>query len=207
LEMSYETMMDEAQNILDFWFGTPSEEGIAERDVAARWYRKDAALDREIRSRFLETHLALLRRERESWRDTPLACLAYVVCLDQFSRNMFRETPLAFAADAVALTVARDAIARGHDRALRGDFRAFFYLPLMHSEDLTVQDECIACFEALRDDCEGEAIKRFEDNVEYARRHRDIVARFARFPHRNAILGRSSSQEELAFLEQPGSGF
>lgn len=198
--------MDQAQAILTFWFGDAAQ-GISKPEVAALWYKKDATFDRDIRDRFLDVYLSILRGEHADWLREPTTSLAYVIALDQFSRNMFRDTPLAFAADPVALTAAQAAIAAGHDRALLGDMRAFMYLPLMHSEDLTVQEQCVRCFEGLCAELEGELKQRFENNLSFAIKHRDIVARFGRFPHRNKILGRRSSDEELSFLTQPGSAF
>jgi len=198
--------MTEAHSVLTFWFGNTNALTTAP-ELSARWYKKDPGFDREIRARFLDLYLALLRREHESWLEEPEPCLAYLITLDQFGRNMFRDTALAFAADPVALRVAQHAITRGYDLALVGDMRAFMYLPLMHSEDLGVQEECVRCFHALCNEMQGELKAHFENNLSFAVRHRDIVARFGRFPHRNALLGRTSSPEELAFLEQPGSGF
>jgi len=175
--------MDE---VLEFWF-THSD----------RWWDKDAAFDAEIRQRFGELHAEVSRGEHEDWRATPRGALAYVIVLDQFSRNMFRGTPGAFASDPQALAAARDALARGVDQSLTPEERSFLYMPLMHSEDLADQERCVELFRAL-----GNAY-----SLGFAEQHRDIIARFGRFPHRNAILGRASSPEELAFLTQPGSSF
>jgi len=135
------------------------------------------------------------------WEETPLAGLALVVVLDQFPRNMFRGTPEAFASDALALGVARRLVERGFDGLLRHVERMFVYLPFEHAEDLSAQERALALFEALdREEPGG-------DLFEYAHRHHEIIARFGRFPHRNAILGRASTPDEREFLLQPGSGF
>jgi uncharacterized protein (DUF924 family) len=175
--------MDE---VLAFWFAHSS-----------RWFAKDEAFDAEIRQRFLALHDEVERGEHEDWRSTPRGALAYVIVLDQFSRNMFRGTPRSFASDARALAAAHDALSRGFDQALSPEERSFLYMPLMHSEDLADQERCVDLFRAL-----GDAY-----SLGFAVQHRDIIARFGRFPHRNAILGRTSSPEELEFLTQPGSSF
>lgn len=180
--------MDDAARIdevLRFWFADPD-----------RWWVKDPAFDAEIRDRFGALHAAIERGEHEAWLDTPRGALAYVIVLDQFSRNIFRGTPGMFAADARALAATNAAIARGHDAALSPQERGFLYMPLMHSEALADQDRSVALFGALG-----------TGQLDYAERHRDIVRRFGRFPHRNAILGRASTPEELEFLTQPGSSF
>ncbi len=132
----------------------------------------------------------------EQWRSTPLAALALVVVLDQFSRNMFRGTPRAFAGDPAALAAATVALERGFDRLLSPAERIFMYLPFEHAEDLAAQHRSLALFEALD-----------PNDLEYARRHHEIIARFGRFPHRNAVLGRESTPEEIEFLKGPGSSF
>lgn len=172
--------------VLAFWFADPT-----------RWWKKDPAFDAEVQGRFLALHDAIMRGEREDWLATPRGALAYVVVLDQFSRNMFRGTGRMFASDARALAAARRALARGDDRALAADERIFLYMPFMHSEDIADQDRCVALFTASPS----------EEQLRYAEMHRDIIRRFGRFPHRNALLGRASTPEEEEFLKQPGSSF
>jgi uncharacterized protein (DUF924 family) len=193
--------------ILDFWFGPLDADGCADSEHMARWWKKDPAFDDEIRRRFGEVHRAMCSRQLDSWLDDPRGRLAHIVVLDQFSRNMHRDTPAMFAGDARALEIALDAIARGDDRELPYDQRAFMYMPLMHCEDLAHQERGVALFAALCDEAPPPARERAAAAVRYAEKHRDIVARFGRFPHRNAILGRESSPEETAFLQQPGSRF
>ncbi|HEU5057200.1 MAG TPA: DUF924 family protein [Kofleriaceae bacterium] len=194
-------------DILDFWFGPLDAEGCADTGHSARWWRKDAALDEEIRRRFGEVHRAVRARELDSWLTEPRGRLAQVIVLDQFSRNMFRGTPAAFASDPRALQIALDAIERGDHRALPLDQRTFLFMPLMHSEDLAQQDRMLGLFSELRDQAPPAVRERFAGFVKFAEMHRDIVRRFGRFPHRNAILDRPSTPEEIAFLEQPDSSF
>ena len=182
-------------DVLEFWFGVPPGRSRAE------WFRKDAAFDAQIRERFGALHEAASRRELESWRAAPEPMLALVVVLDQFSRNLHRGDARAFAQDAHALECAREAIARGDDRVLLPVQRQFLYLPLEHSEDLADQERCVELMRAL------EAFPETKGLTEWAEKHRVIIARFGRFPHRNAALGRASTPEELEFLQQPGSGF
>lgn len=176
------------QDILDFWF----------RDIdAALWWRKDDAFDALLRERFGACHAAAARGELWRWRDTPPGRLAEVIVLDQFSRNIHRDTPGAFAQDGMALVLAQELIAGGGDRSLAARERGVLYLPFMHSESLAMQDESVRLYSE----------PALAGQLDFAIRHRDIIARFGRFPHRNAILGRVSADEELAFLAQPGSSF
>lgn len=180
--------------ILDFWFGPPdSPERGRPRKV---WFQKSDSFDAEIRSRFLGTWERAARGELERWQATPLACLALVVVLDQFPRNMFRGTARAFSSDSAALAASESLVGRGFDRPLLPVERVFAYLPFEHAEDLAAQRRSLALFETLD--------SGYRD---YARRHYEIVSRFGRFPHRNAILGRQSTAEEIEFLSRPGSSF
>jgi uncharacterized protein (DUF924 family) len=180
---------------LSFWFG---ENPGAQR---AEWFRKDAAFDAQIRSRFGALHEAASSRELESWRAQAESMLALVVVLDQFSRNLFRGDPRAFAQDGYARECAGEALSRGDDERLLPVQRTFLYLPLEHSEDLADQERCIALMQKL------EAFPETKGLVVWAVKHRDVIARFGRFPHRNTALGRASTPEEVEFLKQPGSGF
>ena len=186
-----------AESVLDFWFGPEGERGKARPE----WFRKDEKFDAQIRSRFGELHAAASRRELEVWRASPEPMLALVIVLDQFSRNLYRGDARAFAQDAHALECARQAIARGDDLGLLPVGRQFLYMPFEHSENPLDQD--LAC-DLMRSLEEFEATRGL---TEWAERHRVIVRRFGRFPHRNAALGRASTPEETAFLAQPGSGF
>ena len=181
-------------DIFDFWFGPPdSPERGRPRKV---WFQKSEPFDAEIHSRFRGTWERGAGGGLERWQATPLACLALVIVLDQFPRNMFRGTARAFSSDPAALAAAERLVARGFDRPLLPVERVFACMPFVHAEDLAAQRRSLALFETLG-----------PEYLESARRHHEIVARFGRFPHRNAILGRESTAEEVEFLSQPGSSF
>jgi uncharacterized protein (DUF924 family) len=193
--------------VLSFWFGELDELGQADEDHKKRWFTKDPAFDEEIRRRFGALHGAVAGGEREEWLEAPRGRLAYVIVLDQFSRNMFRDTGEMFAWDGRARDVAVEGIDAGLDRELGVAERGFLYMPLMHSEALEDQERCVALFAAWQGEAPPEAKEWVGYSLKFAEAHRDIVARFGRFPHRNAALGRASSDEELEFLKQPGSSF
>ncbi len=188
----------EAGEVLRFWFGVPGSEGHGK--ARREWFRKDPAFDAEIRRRFLALHAAAALGERDRWREDPDSLLALVVVLDQFSRNLYRDDPRAFSQDAMALACARLALDRGWGAARLPMERQFLYLPFEHSEDLADQDRSVALFASL------EVYPETKGLTEWAEKHRVIVRRFGRFPHRNAALGRESTAEEIAFLATPGSG-
>lgn len=191
-------MPDDAQPVLDFWFGAPGS--ATDGQQRAEWFRKDAAFDALIRDRFGALVDAALAGQR--FGDSPRERLATIVVLDQFTRNIHRDTPLAFAGDAQALGLARAMTERGDDLALPPVQRGFVYLPFEHAEDLDMQDRAVRCFEAL-----ASVAPDLHNLLAYAHKHRDVIRRFGRFPHRNAILGRADTHEERAFLAQPGSRF
>jgi uncharacterized protein (DUF924 family) len=176
------------EEVLHFWF---------EELAPKQWFKPDPALDQEIARRFSDLHHALAQDVPADWVATPRAMLAAVIALDQFPRNMFRGTARAFATDHLALATAQEAIARGSDRALSVAERQFLYLPFEHAEDPAMQARSVALYQALGD----------KEGLDYARRHKAIIDRFGRFPHRNAALRRVSTAEELDFLMQPGSSF
>ena len=184
-----------AADILAFWFGAHPH---VERDD---WFRKNEAFDLEIRERFAEALAAGLAGAFGEWCTTPRGALARVVLLDQFTRNAFRGTPTSFVGDARALATSNLALEREFDHALDAYERQFLYMPFVHSEALAMQDRAIECFTRLAQDT------GLTEPLDWAGRHRDVIRRFGRFPHRNAILGRTSTNEESAFLEQPGSRF
>lgn len=177
-----------ADDILHFWF---------EELRPAQHFAVDAALDETLRTRFGPTWEAACRCELWPWRATPQGRLAEILVLDQFSRNIHRGTPRAFAQDALALALAQELVAGQHDQALPPAQRAFAYMPYMHSESLAIHEAALALFSQ----------PGLENNLSFELRHRDILVRFGRYPHRNAVLGRSSTDEERAFLAQPGSSF
>ncbi len=186
-------------SILDFWFGAPgSAESGRTRDV---WFKKDADFDGTIRTRFGEAMALALAGGYGEWCMSADGALARVLLLDQFTRNAFRDTPRAFAGDERALATAQDAIARGHDRALDRLGRWFLYLPFEHAEDAAMQRRALELYEALAAETGEHA------PLEWAQKHAEVVFRFGRYPHRNEILGRASTPEELEFLAQPGSRF
>jgi uncharacterized protein (DUF924 family) len=185
--------------VLAFWFGTPQDPWFGK--PRREWFRKDAAFDDEIRRRFGALHGAVAGGSHEPWLLAARSALGYVIVLDQFSRNLFRDDPRAFAQDERARRGAGLAIERGLDREVGRLERSFFYLPFMHSENLDDQDRAIGLYEDLAEGDEQSA------NLDYARKHRAIIARFGRFPHRNLVMGRASTPEEIEFLAQPGAGF
>jgi uncharacterized protein (DUF924 family) len=188
-----------AVSILNFWFG-PAESPA--RDSARdAWFRKDSSFDAEIRARFGDAVGIALAGGYGDWCATGQGAVARILLLDQFTRNLHRDTPMAFAGDARALATAQDAVDRGVDRALGPYQRWFLYMPFEHAEDRAAQQRSLELFGALAAET-GVAAP-----LEWARKHADVVARFGRYPHRNAILGRKSTPEEIAFLEQPGSRF
>jgi uncharacterized protein (DUF924 family) len=184
--------------ILDFWF--------SER-VRPLWFEKNQAFDDEIRRRFAATVDAACDGKLDDWTGTPESALALVLPLDQFTRNIHRGMPRAFAGDAKARAVAGRALDRGFDRRLPLDYRMFFFMPFEHSEDAADQARSMALFRAWVEAHDGEARARAAEFLPYARRHQEVILRFGRFPHRNAILGRVSTPEELAFLTEPNASF
>ena len=187
--------MNTSRDVLQFWFGdVPGERRKA-------WFVKDPAFDTEIRARFLELYEAAARGELEDWKNAAESALALVLVTDQFPRNMFRGKARAFSTDPIALAVAQHVISLKWDTNMRAVERMFAYLPFEHSEVLADQERSMQLFAPLG------GFDATKDTPEFARRHREIVNRFGRFPHRNAALGRPGTPEEIEFLKQPGSGF
>jgi len=176
------------QSVLSFWF---------DEIEPKQWWVKNENFDRRIKERFFDLHRRAAAAELFTWRKTAPGRLAEILLLDQFSRNMFRGTPAAFAQDALALVLAQEAVAAGADRQLNQDQRNFLYMPYMHSESVRIHASAVELFTA----------NGLQSALEYELKHKRIIDRFGRYPHRNAILGRISSTEELAFLKQPGSSF
>jgi uncharacterized protein (DUF924 family) len=185
------------QDVLDYWFGPRLQRGPSRPE----WFRKDAAFDEGLRERFGALHAAAASGECDGWRAEREPMLALVVVLDQFSRNLHRNDARAFAQDAYAIACTREALARGDDRVSLPVERQFLYMPLEHSEDPADQDRCVELMSVLG------AYPETRGLVTWADKHRNIIRRFGRFPHRNAALGRVSTPEEAAFLAQPGSSF
>ncbi|MDO5057293.1 MAG: DUF924 family protein [Lautropia sp.] len=176
------------EDVLRFWF---------EESTPKQHFVKDPAFDALIRERFGTLHARAVAGELTAWRQTPEGRLAEIIVLDQFSRNIHRGQPAAFAQDDMALTLAQEAVRVGADQALGPQQRVFLYMPYMHSESEAIQAESVRLYTGLG----------LENNLRFAQAHKDIIDRFGRYPHRNEILGRPSRPDELAFLEQPGSAF
>ncbi|MGR5293945.1 DUF924 family protein [Vibrio mediterranei] len=180
--------MQTDKDVLDFWFGelTPAD-----------WFSGDEVLDSLIEQRFLALHNKAALGELYTWRQSSQGRLAEIIVLDQFSRNLYRGKPQSFLSDPMALVLAQEAVALGEDMKLSEEQRSFLYMPYMHSESLVVHEEAVRLFKQ----------SGLENNLDFEYRHKVIIERFGRYPHRNKILGRQSSEEELEFLTQPGSSF
>lgn len=181
-------MADDAQSVLTFWF---------DELTPAQWFKKDAAMDLQIAHRFGALLEQAAACECYQWRTTPQGRLAEIIVLDQFSRNIYRDDARAFANDALALSLAQEAVAQGADKALTPVERSFLYMPYMHSESAKIHTVAMTLFDQ----------PGLENNLDFEARHKAIIDRFGRYPHRNTLLGRDSSEEEEAFLKQPGSSF
>ena len=162
-----------------------------------KWWVKDPGFDELIRQRFLDLHQLAVCCELFRWRESPAGRLAEIIVLDQFSRNIYRDRPESFTNDALALALAQEAIASGADKGLDANEKAFLYMPYMHSESLGIHEIAMQLF----------AQEGLEYNYDFEKKHKAVIDRFGRYPHRNAILGRQSTPEELEYLRQPGSGF
>ncbi len=176
------------QEILDFWFN-PEHQSL--------WFSKSDTFDQKIRQNFSKVHAQAVQAELWSWRKTADGRLAEIIVLDQFSRNLYRDQPLAFAQDGLALALAQEAISLNLDAQLNPEQRSFLYMPFMHSESKMMHEFALKLFQRL-----GNPV-----NLDYEKRHKKIIERFGRYPHRNKILDRESTSEELEFLDQPGSSF
>lgn len=176
------------QEILTFWF---------EECQPTQWFKKDNDFDELIKKRFSEIHAQTAQGENSTWRQTIQGRLAEIIILDQFSRNLFRNDARSFAYDGMALILTQEALKMGELDKLTSQQRAFLFMPLMHSESLVIHDEALKCFSE----------KGMESNLQFEREHRDVLVRFGRYPHRNSILGRPSTAEEIAFLKEPNSSF
>jgi len=178
----------DAQTILTFWFNelTPAD-----------WWRKSAQQDQNIRQRFLQVHADAHTGGLSSWRNTPNGRLSEIIVLDQFSRNIYRDDPRAFASDPLALELAQKTVKLGEDASLTPAEKSFMYLPYMHSESLDIHKQALHLFDQ----------PGLENNLDFELKHKAIIDRFGRYPHRNKILGRTSTQQEIEFLDQPGSSF
>ncbi|MDO8860838.1 DUF924 family protein [Haliea sp. E1-2-M8] len=193
--------------ILDYWFGDSDDDAAVARGQQQLWWAKNTETDAAIREQFEPEVIAAGAGELDHWRSSTPGWLALIILCDQFPRNIYRDAPRAFALDPVARALCLEGLARGMDQQLRPIQRVFCYLPLEHAEDLEHQHRAVALFQHLAATAADTERDTFDGFLDYALRHRAIIERFGRFPHRNAILGRESSAEEIAFLREPGSSF
>ncbi|TDG12934.1 DUF924 domain-containing protein [Seongchinamella unica] len=194
-------MQPDIAQIHDFWFGPLTDEGMCAADRHDLWFRASDSTDRLCRDRFGLLVTSALEGQLADWPDSDPGLIALVLLLDQFTRNIYRGTPQAFAGDERALALAQHCIAHGHHQRLPAIHQVFLFMPLEHCENLEVQDECVELFTQLQAITGLEQVASF---CRYAIAHRDVIAQFGRFPHRNAILGRDSTPGELNYLEQHG---
>jgi len=195
------------ETILDFWFGSDADDAMVAKQRSDLWWTKNKATDDEIRHRF-ENYVILADSEQlKDWLTTPRGRLALIILCDQFPRNIYRDTARAFSCDEKALTWCIEGLERKIDRELRPIERVSFYLPLEHAEFIEPQDLSVKYFRELVLEVDPEQKTLFEGYLHYAIQHRQIIERFGRFPHRNKLLGRESTEEETAFLKEPGSWF
>lgn len=190
------SIAEDSQAVLEFWFGRPAG------SYRKQWFRKDPTFDKQIKDRFLDLYWAIVASPPGPWRANHQTRLAQIIVLDQFARNMFRGSPQSFVADPMALATAATAIEQGDETILLPVERFFLYLPYEHSENLAHQNLCVELFKQL-----VQIAPDLDQGLDYAQRHREVIAQFGRFPHRNEILGRQSTEAELAFLQKPGSRF
>ncbi|MCV6606093.1 MAG: DUF924 domain-containing protein [Porticoccaceae bacterium] len=199
-------MSEDYQRVLDFWFGDGSDADVASGQ-SPLWWGKNPDTDRQIKKEFEGDLQALADGELQQWLATPQGRLAAIIVLDQFSRNMYRDSGQSFAQDNLALTLCLEGMDSGADKKLSNIQRVFFYMPLEHAESMEMQNLSVATFEQLRDQTPPENKKLFSGFVGFAEKHRIIIERFGRYPHRNKLLGRESTVKEVEFLKQPGSSF
>lgn len=195
--------------ILDLWFGKTEPGNVPPEKIQKMWWTPDRSLDSFLRQKYETDLKKAAAGELEHWKETSRGTLALIILLDQFPRNIYRGTPEAFSFDGMALSVAEEGIKKGYDRKLHPVMRIFFYLPYMHSEDPEYQERCVELFKMLESEFnDNEGIRSVISNsLDFAVRHKEVIDRFGRFPHRNEILGRKSTPEEIEFLKQPGSSF
>jgi len=198
--MADDRLPEHVQGVLDYWFEDGLKLGWPSRNLNSFWFGKDAERDRHIEAQFGDLVRLALDGGLHDWEAAPASRLALIILLDQFTRNVFRGTATAFAGDVRAGVLVTTGLAQGLDETLPWIGRTFFLMPLMHAEDMALQDEGVARFTALREAAPPALRDKMSDQVQSANEHRDIVARFGRFPHRNAALGRASTTEEAEFL-------
>jgi len=195
------------ERILHFWFGTDTDEAAVAKAQASLWWGKKPEIDRQLADRFGPVVELASSGALDSWMETPRTALALILLTDQFPRNIYRGTARAFASDSLALATCLHGLEVGQDQQLRPLERVFFYLPLEHSETLADQERSVRLFSTLFQQTPQAQMETFRGYLTYALRHRRVIERFGRFPHRNAALGRTSTEEEKRFLLEPGSSF
>ncbi len=197
---------DAARAVLDVWFEGATDAAIAPA-VAKRWFSRDEAFDSALRERFAPDLARASRGELGGWCSTPRGALAFIILCDQFSRNCFRGSPDSFSRDALALHTTLAGLARDEHLGLTTAERLFFLMPLMHSESLAIHDVAVREFSRVVEEAPPGDVDRAKSSLDYEHKHRAIIERFGRYPHRNQVLGRPSTEAEIAFLEEPGSSF
>lgn len=194
-------------SILDCWFGPKENRDKLSAEIKTRWWKKDPEFDALIKAKFLPMLENAAEGKLDNWANSPEGRLALIILLDQFTRNIYRNTSQAFSCDSKALTLTLEGIKRNDDQQLAAYERAFFYMPLMHSENRHIQSMSIIYFQKLVDSVPVSLQKDFINNLNFAKQHKAIIDQFGRYPHRNQLLGRESTEEEIAFLKKPGSSF
>lgn len=200
-------MDSEIEDLLDFWFGPARYRPDALPDVSSRWFSVDPAFDDTLRSRFGELWQRARDHMLDQWAETPEGRLALIILLDQMSRNLCRSTPQAFTNDERALELTMDGLSQGVDKQLSPIERGFLLMPMQHAEDLSVQRHSVAEYRRLLDEVPTGWRDYIAEMLAYAEEHRDLIERFGRFPHRNGTLGRSSTEQERAFLDSGATGY
>lgn len=195
--------------VLGFWFGDLREGELPDKEKQMTWWMKSEEFDDLVRQRFEKYVLLAEKGELSHWLETPLGTVAFIIVVDQFPRNIYRDTPEAFSRDSLALRTCIEGIEKGFDRNLHPAHRTFFYLPLMHSENLEIQNLSVEKYSVLENEyvSHPQIRETLACSTDFAGRHFDIIKRFGRYPHRNAALGRESTPEEAEFLKEPGSSF
>jgi len=197
-------MLKEWSEVNEFWFGSDSSNLLSEQ---SKWWKKDPLFDRFVCETFEPTLKAAGRGELEQWRDKPISCLAYIILLDQFSRNIFRDSSLAYAQDAKALKACLRALDRSYDEELNLVERWFLYMPLEHAEDIEMQQLSLKKFDILVKEAPAELVHQMQSTYDYAVLHFEVIEKFGRFPHRNKIVGRETTPDEVEFLKAPNFRF
>ena len=208
-EVSAADEFKEISGVLRFWFGDLREGELPDKEKQMAWWIKSGEFDDLVRRRFEKYVLLAEKGDLSHWLKTPLGTIAFIIVVDQFPRNIYRDTPGAFSRGALALRACLEGIEKGFDQGLHPMHRVFFYLPLMHSEDPEIQRLSVEKYSALENEYapHPEIRETLACSTDFAGRHFDIIKRFGRYPHRNSVLGRESTPEETEFLKEPGSSF